>query len=65
MEKGNPMTTPHNEHHAHLPMSTTGIVARLIFAWVFVGIPLVWGVYQTYLTAKPLFERPPAAQHHD
>lgn len=31
-------------------------VARLILAWGFVGIPLVWGVYQTVMKAWALFK---------
>jgi hypothetical protein len=30
-------------------------IALLIFAWLWVGIPLAWGVYQTYLKSVPLF----------
>ncbi len=29
--------------------------ARLVFAWVFVGIPLLYGVYETLLRAAKLF----------
>jgi hypothetical protein len=31
-------------------------VERLIFAWGFVGIPLVWGVVQTVVKAWALFK---------
>jgi len=31
-------------------------VLRLILAWGFVGIPLVWGVVQTVLKASALFK---------
>ncbi|MGH9914643.1 MAG: MFS transporter small subunit [Pyrinomonadaceae bacterium] len=27
----------------------------LIIAWLWVGIPLVWGIYQTYQKSVPLF----------
>jgi hypothetical protein len=27
----------------------------LVFAWLFVGLPLVWGVVQTILKAMALF----------
>lgn len=30
-------------------------VARLLIAWVIVGVPLAWGVAQTFLKALPLF----------
>lgn len=30
-------------------------VLRLVLAWGFVGIPLVWGVYQTVIKAWALF----------
>lgn len=29
---------------------------QLILAWGFVGIPLIWGVYQTLLNALKLFK---------
>jgi hypothetical protein len=41
---------------ARKPMNAAGVVVRLIIAWTFVGVPLAWGIYRTYLTAKPLFE---------
>jgi hypothetical protein len=31
-------------------------VLRLILAWGFVGIPLVWGVYQTAVKVISLFK---------
>lgn len=31
-------------------------VPRLILAWGFVGIPLVWGVFQTVVKAWALFK---------
>jgi|GEM_PF-1307596 len=30
-------------------------VARLVASWVLVGVPLAWGVFQTFLKALPLF----------
>lgn len=33
---------------------TTGL--ELALAWLWVGIPLVWGVYQTLLNAMKLFQ---------
>jgi hypothetical protein len=32
-----------------------GIILKLILAWSFVGIPLVWGVVQTLINALKLF----------
>jgi len=32
---------------------TTGF--QLLLAWVFVGVPLAWGLYQTVLKAAPIF----------
>jgi hypothetical protein len=37
------------------PMTLAGVVLRLIIAWTWVGAPLAWGVYETYLSSKPLF----------
>jgi hypothetical protein len=31
-------------------------VVRLILAWGFVGVPLVWGVYQTAVKVITLFK---------
>jgi hypothetical protein len=33
----------------------SGWPARLILAWMFVGIPLLWGVFQTLIKALALF----------
>ncbi len=30
-------------------------VGLLVFAWLFVGLPLAWGVAQTFLKAMVLF----------
>jgi hypothetical protein len=34
------------------PPSSVGL---LVFAWLFVGVPLAWGVVQTFLKAMVLF----------
>jgi len=34
---------------------STGLAARLAFAWAFVGIPLAYGVYETAKKAAALF----------
>lgn len=31
-------------------------VMRLVLAWIFVGVPLIWGVTQTILKAAALFK---------
>jgi len=33
-----------------------GNALKLALAWIFVGIPLVWGIYQTLLNALKLFQ---------
>jgi hypothetical protein len=33
----------------------------VILAWLFVSLPLSWGLYQSILKSKPLFLGPPAA----
>lgn len=38
-----------NESPAKVP------VLRLALAWIFVGVPLVWGITQTVLKAAALF----------
>ncbi|MGY1644022.1 hypothetical protein ACI782_23185 [Geodermatophilus sp. SYSU D00703] len=43
------MSTPRNEQPTHTP---TGLIA---FAWTLVGVPLVYGLYQTVKTAITLF----------
>ena len=46
-------TSPADEvdHHAHDP----SIKAKIAMAWTFVGIPLVYGVYETVKKASALF----------
>ncbi|HZS49169.1 MAG TPA: hypothetical protein VFC63_29140 [Blastocatellia bacterium] len=31
-------------------------IIMLVIAWLWVGIPLVWGIYQTYLKSVALFK---------
>jgi len=50
------MSAPQTAFPARKPMTGPGVIVRLIIAWAFVGVPLAWGIYRTYLTAKPLFE---------
>jgi hypothetical protein len=40
-----------NEERPKVPL------VRLLLAWGFVGIPLVWGVYQTIVKASALFAK--------
>jgi hypothetical protein len=34
-------------------------VAAILVAWLIVGIPAAWGIYNTALNAKKLFATPP------
>ena len=34
--------------------------AAIMVAWLIVGIPAAWGIYNTALNAKKLFAAPPA-----
>ncbi|QJX45398.1 hypothetical protein HMJ29_06305 [Hymenobacter taeanensis] len=40
---------------ASAPVETSSTVS-LAIAWLFVGIPLVWGVAQTFIKALTLFQ---------
>ncbi len=31
-------------------------VVRLVISWLWVGVPLAWGVWQTIIKSLPLFE---------
>jgi hypothetical protein len=35
--------------------------ASILLAWVLVGVPLTWGVYNTLLNSMKLFQAPAAA----
>jgi hypothetical protein len=35
--------------------------AMILLAWVLVGVPLTWGVYNTLLNSMKLFQAPAAA----
>jgi hypothetical protein len=39
------------------------VVVWLIVSWLWVGVPLGWGVYNTGVNAMKLFETPAAAPH--
>jgi hypothetical protein len=36
--------------------SDSSVAVKLVLAWLFVGIPLAWGVYNTLLNAMKLFQ---------
>jgi hypothetical protein len=42
----------------HAKKSSAGAI---LFAWLLVGVPLGWGVYNTLLNSMTLFQRPPAS----
>ena len=35
--------------------SRSGNAWKLVFAWAFVGVPLIWGVWNTLMAALRLF----------
>jgi hypothetical protein len=37
--------------------------ALVLLAWIFVGIPLSWGVYNTVRNSMKLFQKPAPAPH--
>jgi hypothetical protein len=41
--------------------SKKSLPAMILFAWLLVGVPLGWGVYNTVLNSQKLFQSPPAA----
>jgi hypothetical protein len=43
------------------PQTDSSNTPRLLVAWVFVGVPLLWGVWVTLQNALKLFSGPPAA----
>jgi hypothetical protein len=49
------MDTPTSENTRDMPASDGGQTTLLIIAWLWVGIPLLWGVYQTLMKSLPLF----------
>lgn len=44
-----------------MPENTKSSPAMILFAWLLVGVPLGWGVYNTALNSQKLFQSPPAA----
>jgi hypothetical protein len=43
------MTSTTDQQPTHTPM------ALIVFAWLLVGLPLIYGLYQTVKTASTLF----------
>jgi hypothetical protein len=39
----------------------TSSAGMIVLAWLIVGIPLGWGVYNTFLNSMKLFQATPAA----
>lgn len=46
LSMNSPSDQPHADSH----------VVRLIISWLWVGVPLAWGVWQTIIKSLPLFE---------
>jgi hypothetical protein len=38
------------------PHEVLGMKARLVIMWLVVGVPLLWGTYETLLKAMKLFQ---------
>jgi hypothetical protein len=53
------MTTNADLAEYHNAKKTSPMLVLL--AWLFVGIPLIWGVSQTFKNALNLFKTPPPA----
>jgi hypothetical protein len=49
------MDTPTTESETS-GRSDAGQTALLVIAWLWVGIPLLWGVYTTLMPSLPLFK---------
>jgi hypothetical protein len=49
------MSTPPNPSPQSSDNAPAGSVAGLIVAWLFVGLPLAWGVMQTLIKSMALF----------
>ena len=43
-------------NNAGAPAAETSSTGALVIAWLFVGIPLAWGVSQTFIKALTLFQ---------
>ena len=47
---------PQPNSSATPPAADTGSGGSAVLAWLFVGIPLAWGVSQTFIKALALFK---------
>jgi hypothetical protein len=47
---------PDPQPYINEPPSAVDSFWRLVLAWGFVGIPLLWGIYSTLVSATKLFE---------
>ena len=47
---------PDPRRYINEPPSGIDSFWRLVLAWGFVGIPLLWGIYSTLVSATKLFE---------
>jgi hypothetical protein len=47
--------------HQMSESSNKSSAALILFAWLLVGLPLGWGVYNTLLSSMKLFQAPAAA----
>ncbi len=50
------MTTKPGRSDAPEPSQVPRSAGFLIFSWLWVGLPLAWGVYQTILKSMALFQ---------
>ena len=48
--------SPTNISDNRQPLDPVSSTVQVTVAWIFVGIPLTWGVYQTLLNAMKLFQ---------
>jgi hypothetical protein len=49
------MTTKPGRSDDPEPTQVPGSLGFVIFSWLWVGLPLAWGVYQTILKSMALF----------
>ena len=47
---------PQSNSSANTPAADTGSGGSPVLAWLFVGLPLAWGVSQTFIKALALFK---------
>ena len=49
---------PNGERNIAVVKQIVGLIARLMISWLWVGVPLAWGVSQTVIKSTALFENP-------